>query len=91
MANTKSAQKRVQTNKRNRLENRIYKGNIKYITKQYYNSFKDHAFKNKEDIQKLLNLAYSKIDKAVKKKIFHKNKAARKKAQLNKVFKKFVC
>ena len=37
---------------------------------------------NKKIAQKILNSAYSLIDKGCKKKVFHKNKAARKKSQL---------
>jgi len=87
MANTLSAIKRIKTNERNRLNNSIYKGKIKNIIKNYLidlNNFQlaHDSSKNKEDLKKTLNLAYSLIDKAVKKKIFHKNKAARKKSQI---------
>jgi small subunit ribosomal protein S20 len=86
MANNKSAKKRIKINERNRLENRIYKGNVKNIIKVYLNNLKDYKtsqnLENKTKVQETLKVAYSKIDKAVKKNIFHKNKAARKKSQL---------
>ena len=86
MANNKSAIKRIKINERNRLENRIYKGKVKNILKNYFEDLKN--FKalenslNKTKINETLKLAFSLIDKAVKKNIFHINKAARKKSQL---------
>lgn len=86
MANNKSAKKRIEITKRNRLRNRIYKSSVKTLIKRflvYLNDYK--TSKNSEDKEKLkktLSLIYSLIDKATKKNIFHKNKAARKKSQL---------
>lgn len=86
MANNKSAIKRIKINERNRLENRIYKGKVKNILKNYFEDLKDFKTSensiNKIKINETLKLAFSLIDKAVKKKIFHINKAARKKSQL---------
>jgi|TARA_B110001450_G_scaffold232699_1_gene235425 small subunit ribosomal protein S20 len=88
MANSKSAKKRIRVNERNRLENRVYKGNVKSTIKNYLDQLKNYQkSQNSEDKQKaqeILQVAYSRIDKAVKKNIFHKNKAARKKSQLSK-------
>jgi small subunit ribosomal protein S20 len=85
MANNKSATKRIRVNERNRLENYIYKGKIKNIIKNYLNqlnNFKLSQDPNKNKLKKTLDLTYSLIDKGVKKNIFHKKKAARKKSQL---------
>ena len=85
MANNKSATKRIRDNERNRLENYIYKGKIKSIIKNYLNqlnNFKLSQDPNKNKLKRTLGLAYSLIDKGVKKNIFHKKKAARKKSQL---------
>ena len=85
MANNKSAVKRIRVNERNKLENYIYKGKIKNIVKNYLNqlsTFKLSQDPNKSKLEKILNLAYSLIDKGVKKNIIHKKKAARKKSQL---------
>jgi len=86
VANNKSAKKRIKINERNRLENRLYKGNIKSIIKQYLNELKTYKtsqnVEDKKKAEETLKTAYSRIDKAVKKNIFHKNKAARKKSQL---------
>ena len=42
---------------------------------------------NKQKVQTILNSAYSLIDKASKKNVFHKNTAARKKSKLANQFK----
>ena len=91
MANNKSAVKRIKINERNRLENRRYKGNVKRIIKVYLENLNGYKIsktdENKNKVQESLQLAYSHIDKAVKRNVFHKNKAARKKSQLSNYFK----
>jgi small subunit ribosomal protein S20 len=86
MANTKSSEKRIKINERNRLENRTYKGNIKSTIKNYLTTLKiyenSQTPENRQKVEELLKTAYSQIDKATKKNVFHKNKAARKKSQL---------
>ena len=86
MANCKSAEKRIQINKRNQLQNRFYKSSVRTLTKGF---FKDlEIYKNsqdpdiKEKLKKSLSSIYSLIDKGTKKNIFHKNTAARKKSRL---------
>ena len=86
MANNKSAKKRISTNERNRLQNRFYKSSVRTLTKSFfkylevYKNSKD--LEDKEKIEKTLNSIYSLIDKGTKRNVFHKNTAARKKAQL---------
>ena len=86
MANCKSAEKRIQINERNRLQNRFYKSSVRTLTKSFfkdlevYNNSKDPEIKKK--LKKSLSSIYSLIDKGTKKNIFHKNTAARKKSQL---------
>lgn len=94
MANNKSAQKRIKINKRNCLENKFYKTSVKTLTKVL---LKRTIFPNipqnligKEELQNLLNSSYSLIDKGTKKKVFHKNRAARKKSQLAKSLKNMI-
>lgn len=86
MANTKSAEKRIQTNERNRLQNRLYKSSVRTLTKKFLKDLEIYKeSQNSEDkkkLQKLLGSVYSLIDKGTKKNVFHKNTAARKKAQL---------
>ena len=91
MATNKSAKKRIYTNERNRLKNCFYKSSVKTLTKSFlkylevYKSSKD--LEDKEKVKKTLNSIYSLIDKGTKKNVFHKNTAARKKAQLTRYFK----
>jgi small subunit ribosomal protein S20 len=86
MANNPSATKRILINKRNRLQNRFYKSTVKTLIKLFFKqveiSKNSTDNENKKIAQKILNSAYSLIDKGCKKKVFHKNKAARKKSQL---------
>ncbi|CAM9095075.1 unnamed protein product [Ectocarpus sp. 8 AP-2014] len=94
MANSRSAKKRIKINKRNNIQNNTYKSLIKYYEKVHLNLI--HEYENSGDLilgqlpsdnvkKKLLAslaLVVSRIDKAVKKKIFHKNTATRKKKNL---------
>lgn len=87
MANIKSAQKRILIAKRNEARNRKYKSMVKTYTKKYYMLVEDYKVSPTEENLQLIkdanNVVFSKIDKAVKKNIFHKNTAARKKAQIS--------
>ena len=91
MANSKSAQKRIQINKRNRLSNKYYKTSTRTLIKTFFQYLEIYKVsQNLEDQQKLketLNSIYSIMDKGTKKNIFHKNMAARKKAKLAAYFK----
>jgi small subunit ribosomal protein S20 len=87
MANSKSAEKRIQTNERNRLANRFYKSSVRTSIKVFFKNLENYKVsqspEDKEKLQKALNLAYSLMDKGTKKNVLHKNTAARKKAQLS--------
>lgn len=86
MANIKSAEKRIEITKRNRLQNRFYKSSVRTLIKVFlkdleiYKSSKN--FDDKEKLKKILSSVYSLIDKGTKKNVFHKNTASRKKSQL---------
>ena len=86
MANNKSAKKRILINKRNRLQNRFYKSSVQTLIKGFFKDLEVYQnsknSENEEKLKKSLNLAYSMIDKSAKKKLFHKNTAARKKSRL---------
>ena len=86
MANTKSAEKRILINERNRLRNRFYKSSVRTLTKAFLKDIEAYKTsktdEKKEKLQKSLGSIYSLIDKGTKKHIFHKNTAARKKAKL---------
>ena len=86
MANSKSAEKRIEINKRNRLRNKYYKTSIRTLIKLFFTNlevYKDSQnTEDKKKLKEILNSIYSLMDKGTKKNIFHKNMAARKKAKL---------
>ncbi len=75
----RSAEKRVRQSEKRRLRNRALKTRIKNTIKKLM------AAESREEKEELLREAYSLIDKAVKKHIFHRNTAARKKSRLAKL------
>ena len=86
MANSKSAEKRIEINKRNRLRNRYYKTSVRTLVKLFFIDLESYKIsqnaQDKEKLNKILSSVYSLLDKGTKKNIFHKNAAARKKAKL---------
>lgn len=86
MANNKSAEKRIEVAKRNRLENRFYKSSVRTLIKVFLKDIANYKLSqsatDREKAQNILSSVYSLIDKGAKKNVFHKNTAARKKAQL---------
>ena len=94
MANIKSAIKRIRTTKRNTLENKRYSTMVKTSVKNFYLSVQN--FESNPDpaslkiVSNSLSVAFSKIDKAAKKRVLHKGTAARKKSRLMANFKKLA-
>jgi len=86
MANNTSASKRILITERNRLQNRFYKSSVRTLIKLFSKQLEVYqnskTTENKIKAQKILNSAYSMIDKGCKKNVFHKNTAARKKLKL---------
>ncbi len=74
----KSAKKRVRVANKATIRNRKTKRSLKSAIKAFQSSLTG----DKKDAEKLLAIAHSEIDKAVKKGVIHKNKASRKKARL---------
>ena len=92
MANTNSAKKRIQVAERNRLQNKNYKSTIRTLMKRCFVACgvleKEPGQESKSDLQKTFNSAFSKIDKAVKKGVLHRNTAANQKSRLSTALKK---
>lgn len=86
MANNKSAEKSIETNKRNRLRNKYYKTSARTLVKLFVKNLELYQTspnpEKKENLKQMLSSVYSIIDKGKKKNIFHKNTAAKKKAKL---------
>lgn len=92
MANIKSAIKRIEIAERNRLRNKAYKSAVKTLMKKYLAAVEVYTAnptqETKEAVDQALSAAYSKIDKAVKRRVLHRNNGARKKARLANALKK---
>ena len=86
MANSKSARKRIKINTRNKLQNRYYKTSVRNLTRKFIKACESASVKNAEfdtkELKTLLNAIYSILDKGTKRKVFHKNTAARQKTRL---------
>jgi small subunit ribosomal protein S20 len=83
MAHHKSAKKRIRQNEVRRLRNKAALREIKTLMK------KVRSAETKEDAEKFLKEAVSKIDKNVSKGRLHKNTAARRKSQLTRFVNSF--
>ncbi|HBK98288.1 MAG: 30S ribosomal protein S20 [Microcoleus sp.] len=91
MANIKSAVKRVKIAERNRLYNKSYKSAVKTLMKKYFAAVDKYAAapspESMQEVQQRMSEAYSKIDKAVKKGVLHRNNGDRKKSRLARTLK----
>ncbi|MHB2150984.1 30S ribosomal protein S20 [Calditrichota bacterium LG25] len=76
MAHHKSAIKRIRTEQKARSRNRYYKRRVKEAIKSVLSS------QNKEEAVENFKRTVSLLDKLVNKRIFHRNKAANRKAKL---------
>lgn len=81
MANIRSAKKRVRITKTKTMRNKMIKSNIKTVLKTADTTVATGEANKEEAVR----LAIKKIDQAAAKGIFHKNKADRKKSQLQKM------
>jgi small subunit ribosomal protein S20 len=88
MANIKSAIKRVEVAERNRLRNKAHKSVVRTLMKKYFVAVEKHTAtpsdETSAEVQKCMNEAYKKIDKAVQKGVLHRNNGANKKSRLAK-------
>jgi len=87
MANSLSAEKRIDVNKRNQLRNKAYKSTIRTIYKKCLIAINNTDENTIESVNALLSMSYSKLDKAVQKGMMHKNAAASKKGTLARALK----
>ncbi len=94
MANIKSAIKRIQIAERNRLRNKSYKSALRTLMKKYFIAVENYASNPtdelKKEVEQRMSKAYSKIDKAVKRGVLHKNNGSRKKARLARFYKRHL-
>ncbi len=94
MANNKSSKKRVLIAERNRLHNRSYKSAVRTLMKRCFSACdaysKEPGDAAKEAVQSTMNAAFSKIDKAVKVGVLHRNNGAHQKSRLSAAVKQAV-
>ncbi len=94
MANNNSAKKRILVAERNRLQNRSYKSVVRTLMKRCLSACQAYLSEPGEDakatLQKSMNEAFSKIDKAVKRGVLHKNNGANQKSRLSSAVKKVM-
>ncbi len=80
MPNIKSAKKRVKTSERNTLRNASVRSRVRTALKTAREAI---AGGDSQAIEAALRVAFSEVDRAVKRKIFHKNAGARYKSNLS--------
>ncbi len=81
VANIKSAIKRIEVTKRQTLENKTKKSEIKTYVKKFENAVSAENF---EEARELLKLIDKKLKKATSKNVVHKNAASRQLSRLSK-------
>lgn len=79
MAHSLSAKKRIRQNEKRRQHNHAIKARAKTASRRFLEAVKAGEL---EKAEAYLAIAYKRIDKAVKRHIFHKNAGARKKSRL---------
>jgi len=94
VANNKSSKKRVLIAERNRLHNRSYKSAVRTLMKRCFTACSTYSQQPgdaaKQAVQKTMSAAFSKIDKAVKVGVLHRNTGANQKSRLSAAVKKAV-
>ncbi|MFM7313160.1 MAG: 30S ribosomal protein S20 [Cyanobium sp.] len=87
MANNKSSKKRIEIAERNRLRNRTYKSALRTLMKRCFAACQAYSQQPGDEarttVQSSLNAAFSKIDKAVKVGVLHRNTGANQKSRLS--------
>jgi len=87
MPQRKSAKKYLRKSARNRAKNIATATEVKNAIKKFKKSL---PAENKDEAKTLLSRAYAKLDKAVKRKVVHANKASRQKSRLTKALNKIA-
>ena len=94
MANNKSSKKRVLIAERNRVYNRTYKSAVRTLIKRCFSACQAYSQAPGADakaaVQTTMSAAFSKIDKAVKVGVLHRNTGAHQKSRLSAAVKKAV-
>lgn len=94
MANNKAAKKRIEIAERNRLRNRTYKSALRTLMKRCFSACDAYSQEPgdgaKATVQSSMNAAFSKIDKAVKVGVLHRNNGANQKSRISAAVRKVL-
>ncbi len=94
MANNKSSKKRILVAERNWLKNRSYKSAVRTLMKRCLTAVSSYeqqpGDEAKEAVRSTMNAAFSKIDKAVKRGVLHRNTGANQKSRLSHAVKQAI-
>ena len=94
VANNNSAKKRIEIAERNRLRNRTYKSSMRTLMKRCFSACDAYGSapgeEAKNSVQASLREAFSKIDKAVKVGVLHRNNGANQKSRLSSAVRKVL-
>ena len=94
VANNKSSKKRIEIAERNRLRNRSYKSALRTLMKRCFTACQAYSqtpgAEARASVQTTMSAAFSKIDKAVKVGVLHRNTGANQKARLSVAVKKVL-
>ena len=94
MANNKAAKKRIEVAERNRVRNRTYKSSLRTLMKRCFSACDAYSQTPgdaaKASVQDSLKAAFSKIDKAVKVGVLHRNNGANQKSRLSAAVRKVL-
>jgi small subunit ribosomal protein S20 len=87
VANNKSSKKRIEIAERNRLRNRSYKSAVRTLMKRCFTACSTYSQAPgdaaREAVTSSMSAAFSKIDKAVKVGVLHRNTGAHQKGRLS--------
>lgn len=94
MANNKSSKKRIEIAERNRLRNRTYKSALRTLMKRCFSACaaygQEPGSEAREAVQMSMGAAFSKIDKAIKVGVLHRNTGANQKSRLSAAVRKVL-
>ena len=94
VANNKSSKKRIQIAERNRVQNKSYKSAMRTLMKRCLSACGAYSQEPGEEakakIQQNMNDTFSKIDKAVKRGVLHRNTGANQKSRISAAVKKAI-
>jgi small subunit ribosomal protein S20 len=94
VANNTSSKKRILIAERNRLRNRTYKSALRTLMKRCLTACSAYSQEPgdaaKQAVQQSMSAAFSKIDKAVKVGVLHRNTGANQKSRLSAAVKKAI-